>query len=292
MSLNIAVVTLFPEMVATFAECGIPRKAIAGGYLRLQAVNPRDFAHDVHRTVDDRPFGGGPGMVMTAPPLFDALQSARDWGAAMVQLPVPQLPQEASVAGDSGDAAGVSQWREAGDAANKFAPEVIYLSPQGSVFDQRAAEALAARHADGKPLILLAGRYEGIDERVIEREVDAELSIGDYVLSGGECAALVVIDAVARLIPGVLGSPESAHEDSFGAAGLLDHPHYTRPEVVDGQRVPSVLTSGDHARIRQWRREQALLRTASRRPDLLSNAVLDSADRKLLRTLADGLECE
>jgi len=209
------------------------------GLLRLQCWNPRDFATDRHRTVDDRPYGGGPGMVMRVEPLAGTIRAAR---------------------------AGVG-------------PEarVIYLSPQGRRLNQAGVAELASRES----LVLVAGRYEGVDERVIETEVDEEWSIGDYVLSGGELAAMVLIDAVARLLPGALGHEDSAREDSF-FAGLLDCPHYTRPEVAAGRRVPEVLRNGNHREIRRWRLKQALGRTWLRRPDMLDGLVLDDEQRKLL----------
>ena len=204
-------------------------RAVAQGTLQVDSVNPRAFTHDRHQTVDDRPFGGGPGMVMKPEPLEAALSAARDGGAAPRQ--------------------------------------VIYLSPQG----QPLTQATAARLAQADGLILLAGRYEGIDERVIEAHVDEEISIGDYVLSGGELPAMVLIDAVARHLPGVLGHEDSAGQDSFSGeySNLLDCPHYTRPETFDGRAVPEILRSGNHAAIERWRMKQALGRTAERRPDLL-----------------------
>jgi tRNA (guanine37-N1)-methyltransferase len=209
------------------------------GLASMGTVNPREFADDRHRTVDDRPYGGGPGMVMKVEPLRSAIYKARE-------------------------------------RAPKGSP-VIYLSAQGGVFDQARAQELASLPG----LILVAGRYEGVDERLVEREVDEELSIGDYVLSGGELPALVVIDAVLRLLPGVLGDEDSAEQDSF-AAGLLDCPHYTRPEEVDGLRVPEVLLGGNHEQIRQWRLKQALGRTWLRRPELLEAMTLDVEQQELL----------
>jgi tRNA (guanine37-N1)-methyltransferase len=235
---NIAVVTVFPQVLDLVAGIGVSGRAVREGRLRVEAVNPRDHTHDRHRSVDDRPYGGGPGMVMRPEPLAAALGAAR--------------------------------------AVAQGGP-VLYLSPQGRRFDDRRARELARQPG----LVLLAGRYEGVDERLIETEIDEELSIGDYVLSGGELAALVVVDAVARLLPGVLGHEDSAAEDSF-ADGLLDCPHYTRPEEYAGRRVPEVLLSGDHAAIRRWRLQQALLRTWQRRPDLLERRGLSEEERKLL----------
>lgn len=237
--MRISVVSLFPEMVATIAEYGVVGRAQRRDLISLDIENPRDHADDVHRTVDDRPYGGGPGMVMKFEPLARALQAAR-----------ARLPEGSPV---------------------------VYLSPQGDVFDQ----AKAKQYATLPGMILLAGRYEGIDERLIESQVDDELSLGDFVLSGGEIAAMAVVDAVVRLLPGVLGDDESAEQDSF-MEGLLDCPHYTRPEVVDGKSVPDVLLSGDHANIARWRHKQALGRSHLRRPDLLEKLDLSGEQRKLL----------
>jgi tRNA (guanine37-N1)-methyltransferase len=237
--MRFGVVSLFPEMVTAIAEYGVVGRAMDRDLVSLDIENPRDHTEDVHRTVDDRPYGGGPGMVMKYRPVAMALQAAR-----------ARLP--------------------------KGSP-VVYLSPQGAVFDQ----AVARRYAALPGIVLLAGRYEGIDERLIESEVDEELSLGDFVLSGGEIAAMAVIDAVVRLLPGVLGDDESAAQDSF-MEGLLDYPHYTRPEVVEGKTVPDVLLSGDHAKIARWRHKQALGRSYIRRPDLLEKLDLSDEQRKLL----------
>lgn len=232
-------VTLFPEMIEGWAAQGVVGRAIAAGLIGLGVTNPREYARDVHRTVDDRPYGGGPGMVMQVAPLRRALAAAR--GQAPAGSPV------------------------------------VYLSPQGEVLTQ----ALAAELAQAPGLVLLCGRYEGVDERLVEADVDREVSIGDYVLSGGELPALVLADSVARLVPGVLGAADSAGQDSF-ASGWLEGPHYTRPEEIDGQRVPEVLLSGDHAAIRRWRLKQALGRTWRRRPDLLATTDLTIEQRELL----------
>jgi len=236
--MKIAVVTLFPALIDEFTRHGILSRGIAKGLLCVSTYNPRDYAQDVHRTVDDRPYGGGPGMVMKVAPLRAAIEDAVD------------------------------------DIGQSVKPLVVYLSPQGQRFAQPMARKWSASRT---PLVLIAGRYEGVDERLIERYVDCEISAGDYVLSGGEIVAMAVVDAVARLLPGVAGNEESVLADSFGEDGLLDHPHYTRPESLDGERVPDVLTSGDHVRIRQWRRHKALQRTAHRRPDLLTRAVRDGS---------------
>ncbi len=237
--MHIAVVSLFPDMVSTIAEYGVVGRARQRKLVTLRTENPREFTDDVHRTVDDRPYGGGPGMVMKFEPLAKAVSAAR--------------------------------------AASPEGSPVVYLSPQGRVFDQVEAQRLAAMPG----MILLAGRYEGIDERLIEAHVDEELSLGDFVLSGGEIAAMAVVDAVVRLLPGVLGDDESAAQDSF-MEGLLDCPHYTRPEQVDGRPVPEVLLSGDHAQIARWRMKQALGRSYLRRPDLLEKLKLNDEQRELL----------
>jgi tRNA (guanine37-N1)-methyltransferase len=237
--MQIAIVSIFPEMVSQVGDYGVVGRAVERQLLSLYCENPRDFTDDAHRTVDDRPYGGGPGMVLKYEPTARAIGQARD-----------SLPDGSPV---------------------------ICLSPQGNVFDQSTARRLSELQG----FMLLAGRYEGIDERLIENEVDEELSLGDFVLSGGEIAAMAVIDAVARLLPGVLGDEESAMQDSF-MDGLLDHPHYTRPESVDGQRVPAVLLSGDHARIARWRYKQALGRSFLRRPDLVNDLDLNQEQRKLL----------
>lgn len=224
------VVTLFPGMFEALTEYGVTGRAIAKQLITLQLQNPRDFATDIHKTVDDRPYGGGPGMVMKVEPLRAAIKAMR------MQVGNPDV-----------------------------ATKVIALSPQGKRVTQSDVAELVQNYQN---VIFVTGRYEGIDERLYELEVDAQWSIGDYVISGGELAAMVVIDAMARLVPGVLGHPESAQQDSF-SAGLLDCPHYTRPDVIDGLAVPEVLLSGDHARIEAWRQEQRLERTKLHRPDLL-----------------------
>jgi tRNA (guanine37-N1)-methyltransferase len=240
--MKIEVVTLFPRLIAGALEFGVVGRAIARGLLNVGTEDPRVHTSDVHRTVDDRPYGGGPGMVMKPEPLLAAIR------AAQARLPAgsPRL----------------------------------YLSAQGERFGQAVAQKLAKFPG----MVLIAGRYEGVDERVIELGSDRELSVGDYVLSGGELPALTVIDAVARLLPGVLGDERSSVEESF-AQGLLDWPHYTRPEIFEGKAVPAVLLSGDHADIRRWRLEQALARTAERRPDLLRTAQLSDEAQRLLEEI-------
>ena len=237
--MQVAVVTLFPQMVETIGRWGITSRAVERGILELECFNPRDHATDRHRSVDDRPYGGGPGMVMMAEPLRGAIGAARAW---------------------------------AGEGAH-----TVCLSPQGRPVDQAVVAELAGRER----VILVCGRYEGIDERLLEHEVDEELSVGDFVLSGGEIPAMLLVDAMTRLLPGALGHASSAAGDSF-ADGLLDCPHYTRPEVSEGLRVPPVLLSGDHEAIRRWRLKQALGRTWQRRPDLLRVARLDEEQRALL----------
>jgi tRNA (guanine37-N1)-methyltransferase len=233
------VITLFPEGFRPLVGLGVTGRAISDGRVQLELLNPRDFAQDRHRTVDDRPYGGGPGMVMKVEPLRAAIQAARRG-----------LP------GDS---------------------PCVVMSAQGRVLDEALVQELAARRG----LVLVAGRYEGPDERLIELEADYEVSIGDFVLTGGELPAMVVADAVARRIPGVLGDADSASQDSF-AEGLLDCPHYTRPERVGGLEVPPVLLSGDHAAIRRWRLKQSLGRTWQRRPELLEKTELNTEQRALL----------
>lgn len=236
--MNIGVISLFPEMLAALRVGGIPSRAINRGLLTLSCWNPRDFSHNKHRRVDERPFGGGPGMVMQVPPLREAIRAAKH-----------ALP----------------------------AAKVWYLSPQGQQLNQTLVRNFVAESA----LILVCGRYEGIDERLIEHDIDAELSIGDYVLSGGEPAAMVVIDAIARQLPDALGDAQSACEDSF-YDGLLDHPQYTRPEIYENQSVPSVLLNGNHAEIRRWRLKQALGKTWLKRPDLLERRDLTPEQHLLL----------
>lgn len=244
MSLRFDVITLFPEMFVALTDSGVTRRALERGLWQIACWNPRQWTQDVHRTVDDRPYGGGPGMVMMAPPLERAIAAAK----------------------------------AAAGAASDGGARVICLSPQGVRIDQRRVADLAA--SDGA--ILLCGRYEGIDERLIERYVDEELSLGDFVLSGGELAAMALMDACIRQLPGALNDEASAIEDSFAAAGLLDCPHYTRPELYEGCSVPGVLLSGNHERIRRWRLKQALGRTWQRRPDLLEVRALSREEADLL----------
>ena len=245
--MRIDVITLFPESLEGLAGLGVIGRAIRDGRVELKTWNPRDWAIDRHRTVDDRPYGGGPGMVMAVEPLSSTIHAVQKEHASETR--------------------------------------VSLMSPQGRKLDQAGIDELAGRQG----LILVCGRYEGIDERVIESEIDEEWSIGDYVISGGELAAAVIIDAVTRLLPGVLGDEQSAVEDSF-VDGLLDHPHYTRPEMAGDKAVPEVLLSGDHEAIRRWRRKQSLGRTWQRRPDLLEGREMDEEAKLLLKEFRDELE--
>jgi tRNA (guanine37-N1)-methyltransferase len=233
------IVTLFPGMFSALSEYGITGRAFRQGLMQVQYWNPRDYATDRHRTVDDRPYGGGPGMLMKTGPVSEAIRAAK--------------------------------------AALPAGTKVMYLSPQGKALTQNDVVQLARRDS----LVLLCGRYEGVDERVLRTQVDEEFSLGDFVLSGGELAAMALLDAVIRLLPGALGGAGSAEADSFGD-GLLDHPHYTRPEVFEGQEVPPVLLSGDHARIARWRLQQRLGATWRKRPDLLQRMQLSAEQQKLL----------
>lgn len=241
----IGIISLFPEMFKAITEYGVTGRAVKHNLLQVECWNPRDFTFDKHKTVDDRPYGGGPGMLMMVQPLRDAIHAAKQTACA--------------------DGCQV---------------KVIYLSPQGRKLDQTGVQELA----ENQKLILVCGRYEGIDERLIQTEIDEEWSIGDYVLTGGELPAMTLIDAVARFVPGVLGKQASALEDSF-AEGLLDCPHYTRPEVLDGMPVPDVLMSGHHEQIRKWRLEQSLKRTWERRPELLDSLALTDEQRVLLKKI-------
>lgn len=236
--MRIDLITVFPEWFDAVLNLGVVGRAVRSGQIQVRCWNPRDYTRDRHRTVDDRPYGGGPGMVMMTGPLQAAIQAVR---------------------------------------ADSPSAQISYLSPQGRVFDQAAAQELAQR----QQLVLLCGRYEGIDERLLESEVSEEWSIGDYVLSGGEPAAAVMLDAVIRLLPGVLGDERSAEQDSF-MDGLLDCPHYTRPEVYAERHVPAVLLSGHHGEIQRWRLKQALGRTYLRRPELLERRGMSAAEKHLL----------
>ena len=244
--MKIALITLFPNMFEAISEYGISGRAVKNGLVEIACFNPRDFTEDRHRTVDDRPYGGGPGMVMLIEPLRKAITAAREW-----------IDQDVTV---------------------------VYLSPQGQLLKQASVNEFSKK----ENLILIAGRYEGIDERLINLEVDEEWSIGDYVLSGGELPAMVLVDALIRQKPGALGHQESAEQDSF-AKGLLDCPHYTRPEVCGEESVPAVLLSGNHQNIKRWRMRQALLRTQLRRPDLLDGLELDEEQQAILKESSTAL---
>lgn len=250
--MNIGIITLFPEMFSALTAYGVSGRAVKQGLVQARCWNPRDFTKDKHRTVDDKPYGGGPGMLMKTEPTVAAIVAART-----------ELTE--------------------GD----IKPKVLCLSPQGKKLDQKGIDRLAKESS----LILLCGRYEGIDERVIETHVDEEYSIGDYVISGGEFAAMVLMDAMIRLQPEALGHEDSAAEDSF-ATGLLDYPHYTRPEDFTGHKVPEVLLSGDHAAISRWRLKQSLGRTWLRRPDLLTDVELNEEQKLLLEEFINNQEQE
>lgn len=254
-------ITLFPELFVPILKSGVIGKAVENGLIKVNSWNPRDFTHDRHRTVDDRPYGGGPGMLMKVQPLQDAIHAAKI----------------ACFADDYGSKAtnAITGLQENSKLLNT---RTIYLSPQGNKLDYEKVLELSRY----KALVLVSGRYEGVDERLIYSEIDEEISIGDYVLSGGELASMVILDAVSRLVPGVLGHKDSAVEDSF-VNGLLDHPHYTRPETFQGQSVPEVLISGDHEKIRRWRLKQSLGKTWLRRPELLKNTELNVEQQSLLQ---------
>ncbi|MEM8929817.1 MAG: tRNA (guanosine(37)-N1)-methyltransferase TrmD [Acidobacteriota bacterium] len=247
--MHIEVLTIFPELFEAFRTTSLVGRAVESGRLRLEVENLRDHTSDKHRSVDDEPYGGGGGMVMTAQPWFDGVRAVAERFAT-------------------------PPWR-------------VYLSPQGRRLDEVTVRELATR--DG--LLLLCGRYEGIDERVIETMVDEEISVGDFVLSGGELPAMVLIEAVSRQIPGVVGLDDSVERDSF-RHGLLDFPHFTRPREIEGRSVPEVLLSGDHAKIEAWRRDRALEATLRKRPDLLRSAELDKNDERRLAALAEALSLE
>jgi len=243
--MKVAIVTLFPEMFSALTDNGISRRAVDNGLIEFELINPRQFATDKHQTVDDRPYGGGPGMVMRVEPLAAAVQRGLEWLA---------VPREEV--------------------------EVIYLSPQGRTLNSESVNLLGEQ----KYFVMICGRYEGVDERFIQAFVDSEWSIGDYVLSGGELPAMVMLDALIRKLPEALGDAQSAEQDSF-EHGLLDCPHYTRPEKVLGESVPDVLLSGDHKKIEQWRLQQSLSRTLQRRPDLLEQLELSAEQQRLLNEL-------
>ncbi len=261
MPMNVAIITLFPEMFAAITQYGITSRALKDGLVNLHCFNPRDYTTDKHQTVDDRPYGGGPGMVMKVEPLKKALDAALNWHVQVVT------------------------------DKNSEPPTVIYMSPQGKVLRHSDVDATTVQRS----MIIIAGRYEGIDQRFIDNYIDEQWSIGDFVLSGGELPCMVMLDAMIRKLPGAMGASESHEQDSF-ENGLLDCPHYTRPVSLVGLEciepaiqqnnqkcdVPSVLLSGNHSAIAQWRREQSLLATANARPDLLDGATLSKNDQKVL----------
>ena len=240
--MKIGLITLFPEMFDALLEYGVSSRAVKNGLFEVKCFNPRAYAVDYHNTVDDRPYGGGPGMVLMAEPLRKSIKEARNWIGAKTK--------------------------------------VIYLSPQGQVLTQKGVQLLSSESS----LIFISGRYEGVDERVIDLEVDEEWSIGDYVLSGGELPTMVVMDTIIRQLPGALGDQLSAKQDSF-SEGLLDYPHYTRPETYEGLKVPDILLSGNHENIRQWRLKESLKRTLYRRPELLSGLSLNKEQEEMLDSL-------
>ena len=252
--MRFGVVTLFPEMFAALTEFGISSRAIKQGLVSVEFWNPRDFTTDRHRTVDDKPYGGGPGMLMKTEPLLAAIEAAR------------QRLAEGSGSGQSGQSGQV---------------KTVYLSPQGQPLRQEALSAMVGSAPGQSSLVLVCGRYQGIDARVLEAVIDEEWSLGDFVLSGGELAAMAMMDGLIRLQPGALGAADSAGEDSF-SDGLLHWPEYTRPETVAGMTVPATLTSGDHGAIKRWRQQQSLGMTWLKRPDLLDRTELNSEQQQLL----------
>ena len=247
--MKLGVVTLFPEMFSALTEYGVSGRAISKAVVEVGLYNPRSYTSDKHQSVDDRPYGGGPGMVMTIEPLRKAILAAKSWASA--------------------------------DA--EHTARVVYMSPQGRVLNQQVINGFARQDQN---LVLVAGRYEGLDERLLALEIDEEWSLGDYVVSGGELPAMVLMDALMRQLPGVLGHASSADQDSF-ARGLLDCPHYTRPEDYEGKKVPAVLLSGNHEDIRRWRLKQALSRTLERRPELLTDLSLDDEQSELLAEISN-----
>ena len=254
-------ITLFPEMFVPTLSSGVVGRAVESGIIKVNLWNPRDFTRDRHKTVDDRPYGGGPGMLMKVQPLQDAILAAKKQDLTSSHSDIFE-----------------NDFESINDSAQKLSTRTIYLSPQGNKLDYKKVLSLLQYDV----LILVSGRYEGVDERLINAEIDEEISIGDFVLSGGELASMVLLDAVSRLVPGVLGHKDSAVEDSF-VNGLLDHPHYTRPDTFQDQPVPEILLSGDHEKIRKWRLKQSLGKTWLRRPDLLKNIELNTEQQLLLQ---------
>ena len=279
--MRIDLVTLFPEMFSVVRDLGVTGRAHGNQLWSLHTHSPRDYTEDVHRTVDDRPYGGGPGMVMMAEPLTRALSAIRTQRATFAQATQEQATQDRATPDR------VAQEQSTQDRATQEQAPVVLLSPIGKPFDQAQAQRLA----QSAGAIFICGRYEGVDQRFIDQHVDEQWSLGDFVLSGGEISALAMIDAAVRLLPGALNHGQSSVQDSFqeSLSGLLDSPHYTRPENLNGQTVPAVLLSGNHAHIARWRREQSLAITLTNRPDLIDQArargLLTVADERYLLTL-------
>lgn len=270
--MNFHILTLFPEMVMDGLNTSIIGRAVAAGRLSIEAVNIRDYAFNKHQSVDDYPYGGGAGMLMQAEPVYLAYKAV----AEKISAAGDAALEGADMGPEGGESAG--QERDTRPASGKKRPRVVYLSPQGAVFNQKMAEELT-REED---LILLCGHYEGIDERVLEEIVTDYVSIGDYVLTGGELPAMVMVDAISRLVPGVLHNDVSAEFESF-QDNLLEYPQYSRPEEWHGKKVPPVLLSGHHANIEKWRREQSIIRTYERRPDLLEKCELNEKEKQWFR---------
>ena len=279
--MRIDLVTLFPEMFSVVRDLGVTGRAHGNQLWSLHTHSPREYTEDVHRTVDDRPYGGGPGMVMMAEPLTRALSAIRTQRATLAQATQEQATQYRATPDR------VAQEQSTQDRATQEQAPVVLLSPIGKPFDQAQAQRLA----QSAGAIFICGRYEGVDQRFIDQHVDEQWSLGDFVLSGCEIAALAMIDAAVRLLPGALNHGQSSAQDSFqeSLSGLLDSPHYTRPENLNGQTVPAVLLSGNHAHIARWRREQSLAITLTNRPDLIDQArargLLTVADERYLLTL-------
>lgn len=277
--MNFHILTLFPEMVMNGLNTSIIGRAVSKGLLSIEAVNIRDYAFNKHQSVDDYPYGGGAGMLMQAEPVYLAYEAVAQKIAEENTASQENAEENAEPQENAEESAVVRQGTEH-TAGRK--PRVVYLSPQGSVFTQKMAEELAQE----EDLILLCGHYEGIDERVLEEIVTDYVSIGDYVLTGGELPAMVMVDTISRLVPGVLHNDVSAEFESF-QDNLLEYPQYSRPEEWHGKKVPEVLLSGHHANIEKWRREQSILRTSERRPDLLEGCALTEKERQMLNNLPE-----
>ena len=279
--MNFHVLTLFPEMIEQGVNTSITGRAINNGLLSINAVNIRDYAFNKHNSVDDYPYGGGAGMLMQAEPVYLAYEAVKEQIDKRKQ---ENIKSEEVTSTEAADCSEVCNSDLQDENSKKRPLRVVYLSPQGDVFNQKMAEEMAQE----EDLVLLCGHYEGIDERVLGEIVTDYVSIGDYVLTGGELPAMVMIDAVSRLVPGVLNNEESAEFESFHD-NLLEHPQYTRPVEFRGRKVPDVLLSGHHGNIDKWRREQSLKRTLERRPDLIETAILSKEDEKYLKKLKKGL---